>query len=232
MKKHIILSALAAFLMSFGVMSCATDSTPENSNNYAAKILSEDSVENPDPALVDAYWLADTLNLTDSQVVILTAAYDSLRAIAEAEIEAANGDEELIKAAIKKYREAMRAVVVATLTPEQLALLDSLRAPFHSGKGTRGHHFGQKKHAYRDSVMLVKLAEELELTDSQIVQMQALADSIKAGQPGNGKQAFYEGMKAILTEEQFAEFREWIGAQPDRIRKGKGPGNGKGHGKR
>lgn len=228
--KNIILAALAAFIMSFGVMSCANDSNPESANTYAASILSMDSTQNPDGCLVDAEWLADTLNLTDEQIAILTAARDSLKAIAEAEIAAANGDRELEKAAIKKFRESMRAVVVATLTPEQLAILDSLRAPFHKGKGTRGHHFGQHKHAYRDSVMLVELAKELALTDSQIVQVQALADSIKAGKQGNGKQAFYDGMKLILTEEQFAKFEEWIAAHPGKG--GHGKGRKHGHGKR
>jgi Spy/CpxP family protein refolding chaperone len=229
MKKHnFILALIAAFVMSFGVMSCASDMN-QAPDNTPASIMSLDSAENPDGCLVDAEWLADTLNLTDEQITTLQNAQDSLKAIAEAEIAAATGDRELIKAALKKYREAMRAIVEATLTPEQLALLDTLRAPFHEGRGTRGHHFGQHKHAYRDSVMMLELKTELGLSDSQFVQVQALADSIKAGKPGNGKAAFYEGMKLILTPEQLAKFDAWIGARPKHD--GKGHKGGKGHGR-
>jgi Spy/CpxP family protein refolding chaperone len=226
--KNLILAALAAFVMSFGVMSCANDSNPESADTYAASILSMDSTQNPDGCLVDAEWLADTLDLTDEQIAILTAAQDSLKAIARAEIEAANGDRDLIKAAIKKYRESMRAVVEATLTPEQLALLDSLRAPFHRGRGTRGHHFGQHKHAYRDSLMIVDLTAELGLSAEQVVQVQALADSIKANKPGNGKEVFYEGMKQILTAEQLAKFDAWISAHPGKEGPGKDRRRGRG----
>jgi Spy/CpxP family protein refolding chaperone len=230
MKKHnIILAAIAAMIMSFGVMSCASDTNQAN-DITPASIMSMDSAQNPDGCLVNAEWLADTLNLTDEQVAILTATNDSLKAIAEAEIAAANGDRELIKAAIKKYREAMRAVVEATLTPEQLALLEALRPPFHGGRGTRGHHFGQHKHAFRDSLMLVELTTELGLSDSQVVQVKTLADSIKANGPGDGKRAFYEGMKLILTPEQLAKFEAWIAARPN-DGKPEGPGHRGGHGR-
>ncbi len=224
-KNNTILALIAALIMSFGVMSCASD-TNQAPDTTAASIMSMDSTQNPDGCLVNAEWLADTLNLTDEQVATLNAAQESLKAIAEAEIEAANGDRELIKAAIKKYREGMRAAVQATLTAEQLALLDTLRAPFHKGRGTRGHHFGQHKHAYRDSMMLVQLTAELGLSAEQVVQVQALADAIKANKPGNGKAAFYEGMKLILTQEQLAKFDAWIEAHPKHDR-----GRGKGHGR-
>jgi hypothetical protein len=230
-KPRYILAILSAFVISFSVMSCASQNSSEPSEPTAASILSQDSTDNPDPCHVRAEWLADTLNLTDEQVATIEAARDSLRAIAEAEIAAANGDRALIKAAIKQYRESMKAVIQATLTAEQLALLDSLRAPFHEGRGTRGHHFGQHKHAYRDSVMLVELTAELSLTPEQVAQVQALAESIKANQPANGKQVFYDGMKQILTAEQLALFDAWIAAHPPKGEKGHGKGGKRGRGK-
>lgn len=221
-----ILAALAAFVLSISVMSCATDNTSEPSAMTASVILSQDSTNNPNPCLVRAEWLADTLGLTEEQVAALTAAQDSLRAIAQAEIEAANQDRALIKAALQKYRESMKAAIEATLTADQLALLQSLRPPFHNKghHGDRGRHRGHHKLPGNDSLLLAKLTVELSLTAEQVTLIQALQADIKTAQPEDPRAAFYDGLKTILTAEQLAKFDELLAKGP----KGDGPRKGRG----
>lgn len=206
-----------ALVMSFGIMSCAsTDSVNEPYETSAASILSQDSTQNPNACLVRAEWLADTLGLTDEQVAALKAAQDSLRAIAQAEIEAADKDHDAIRAAIAKYRASMRAAVESILTPEQLALLQELRPPFPN-KRDRGLHRGHFKYGREanDSMAMARLVEELGLTPEQVTQVEQLREKIRTEKPEDPRKAFYDGMKLILTEEQLAKFEELVKSQLD-----------------
>lgn len=212
-------------MLSVSMMSCSTDNTSEPSEMTAATILSADSTDNPNPCLVRAEWLSDTLGLSDEQVAALSAAQDSLRAIAQAEIEAANRDRDLVKTALQKYRESMKAAVESILTADQLALLESLRPPFHNkgprGGHGRGHHRGGEMP--NDSVMLAKLTVDLALTPEQVTLIQTLQAEIKANQPEDPRGAFHEGLKTILTAEQLAKFEEMTARGP------RGEGGRKGH---
>jgi len=240
------LAIIAITLIGFSITGCSTSTEPFASTDIGAEsIISNDFLQDTSTCVMPPIRLQDTLQLSQDQINALQAAEDSLRQIEKDAITAAKGDRTGIRAAMDAFRQSMKSAIESILTPEQLALLQSLKPKFgpRDAEGCRGGHHGEPQDssakaarlahlATRDSALLLRLTTELALTENQIAQIQTLQAQIRTEQPADPRNAFYTGLQSILTADQLTKLDALIAAFPPRDDEGHGGNHHRGHGRR
>lgn len=175
--------------------------------------------------------MTEHLQLDEAQAAKIRGILESTKADMKA-LRDAEGDRASKKEQFKLIRESTKAEIDAVLTPEQLTKAEEFRAE-HKQKRKR-------KHMRRGDRMGKKIAQELDLTDAQRVEVREISKTaredirtiVQDDFDGDRKAAksavqarrakMVEDIKATLTPEQAAKFDELKSKRKGHGKRGKG----------
>ncbi len=196
----------------------------------------------PSPFLYPAGYLQQQLGLTDSQTTAIERVQDSMKLAFRTAVLALgkNGrpNPDSVRALVLQFKTALENAISPLLTATELVSLQTLAPPFGPGDMGRGDH-GRRGPDHdtvmpppvppSDSTVLAKLTQLLSLTDSQVVAVKSLQDSLAADTtltPDGRHDAFRYKLSFILTSNQLAVLE----SQDHQI--GPGPGDRRRGGRR